>query len=134
LQNHWRAFAVVACLLGMFWGTVRTGLVWAGLEPFEGDAWLFRNYFLDPYVAALVLGLVAARWRMIWVAALGAVSTLIVTVGFRTTANPEDVFPHGAEWSAYVEAALPWLWIAGLIALGIALSRQVGGFDFSREP
>jgi hypothetical protein len=116
----------------MFWGVLRTGLVWAGADPFHGDAWLFRDYFIDPYLAALVLGLVSGRWWTTWVAPFGAVASVVVTVGFRTTADADDIFPKGAEWSAYVEAALPWLWIAGLIALGIAVSRRIGGVDFSR--
>ena len=64
-----------------------------------------------------------------WVAALGAVVNVIVTVGIRETADTET-FPtvgYGAAWSAYLEAALQWLWVAGLIAIGIVLSRRIGG-------
>jgi hypothetical protein len=117
----------------MFWPVAQGAFFWAG-ENFVDEAWLFREYFLDPYVAALVLGLVAGRWAATWLAALGAVANVIVAVGIRETADTET-FPtvgYGAAWSAYVEAALPWLWIAGLIALGIALSRRIGGLDFDR--
>jgi len=114
----------------MFWGVVRTGLFWAGVEPFNGGAWLLHDYFADPYVAALALGLVVDRWATIWFAPLGAVASLIVTVGERATVD-EAWYQEGAEWSAYVEATLPWLWVAGLIALGIAVSRRVGGVHFT---
>ena len=62
-----------------------------------------------------------------------AITNVIVAIGIRETADTET-FPtvgYGAAWSAYLEAVLPWLWIAGLIALGIALSRRIG-LDFLR--
>jgi hypothetical protein len=110
----------------MFWPVVRYGLIWAGVDPFEGGAWLNREYFISPYVAALVLGLVTGRWRTAWVALVGAVASLIVTVGERATSDALTFYTDGAAWSVYVEAVVVWLWMAGLIGLGVALSQRVG--------
>jgi len=112
----------------MFWPVAQGAFFWAGTN-FVDEAWLFREYFLDPYVAALVLGLVTGRWGIVWVAALGAIANVVVTVGIRETADTET-YPtvgYGAAWSAYLEAAMQWLWIGGLLAVGIVLSRRVGG-------
>jgi hypothetical protein len=66
---------------------------------------------------------------------VGALASVTVAVGLRETVDT-DTYPtygYGSACSAYLEAALPWLWIAGLIALGVALSRRIGGLHFSRE-
>jgi len=129
---------MTACLLGMFWPVAQQAFLWAGID-YAGDTWLFRAYFLDAYIAALVLGLIASR-RAIRMAAIvpiiGAIASVTVAVGLRETIDT-DVYPtygYGSAWSAYLEAALPWLWIAGLITLGVVLSRRVGGLHFNREP
>ena len=125
LQEHWRPVAVAACFLGLFWPVVQLGLYWAGLE--ESVDWLFRSYFIDQYFAAFALGLIVSRWSTLNIAPLGAVAAVIVTVGVRESGGDELTFDHYAAWALYAETALRWLWIAGLIALGILLSRRVGG-------
>jgi hypothetical protein len=115
----------------MFWPVAQDALVWAGVNPYDGGDWLFRNYFLNPYVSALVFGLVVAEWWVVNVAGFGALAALIATLGVRETADKEKFVAYGSAWSDYVDAALPWLWIAGLIALGIILNRQLGGLRIS---
>jgi hypothetical protein len=129
VRTYWRAAAVAACLLGLFWSVALDAFLWAGVNPYDGgDDWLFRDYFLNRYVAALVFGLVVAEWWVVNVAGFGALAALIVTLGARETVDQEKFgLAFGSAWSDYLEAALPWLWIAGLIALGIILSRQLGG-------
>jgi hypothetical protein len=120
----------------MFWPIAQGAFLWAGSD-FPDDMWLFREYFLDPYVAALVLGLVASRWALRMAAVvpvIGAVAAVTVTVGLRETVDTETypTYGYGSAWSAYLEAALPWLWIAGLITVGVVLSRRVGSLRFDR--
>jgi hypothetical protein len=126
LRTYWRPAAITFCLLGMLWPIVQQGLFWADVDPFR-DYWILRRYFLDPFLAALVFGLIVARWGAVSVAGIGTVASLVVTWGVTETKG-EDFSPsYASAWSLYLETALGWLWIAGLIALGITLSHQLGG-------
>jgi hypothetical protein len=129
----WRPVAITACLLGMFWPVAQLGLVWAGVDPVH-SGWLLREYFLDRYLAALVLGLVVGAWWIVNVAGFGAIAALVFTFGVnrRTDADVSSFF--GGTWSTYPEAALTWLWLAGLIGLGIVLSRQLGASWIGYRP
>jgi hypothetical protein len=60
IQSCWRPIAITACLLGTFWPVAQGAFLWAGVD-YASDTWLFRAYFLDAYIAALVLGLIASR-------------------------------------------------------------------------
>ena len=118
----------------MFWPVAQGAFLWAGIDFEDSTWWLFREYFVDPYIAALVLGLVASSWsiRMAAIVAMvGAVAAVTVSVGLRETVDTQTypTYGYGPAWSAYLEAALPWLWIAGLITLGIVLSRRLGGLQ-----
>ena len=121
----------------MFWPVAQDVFLWAGID-FLREIWLYRDYFVDPYIAALALGLVASRHAVrlaVLVPIVGAIAAVTATVGVRATIDTEmyPIYGYGSPWSAYLEAALPWLWIAGLIALGIAVSRRIGGLDFGRS-
>ena len=125
LRRYWRQVAVVACLLGMFWPVAQLAFLWAGVEdPLD---WLYRQYFVDRYFAAFALGLIVNRWAVVSIAPFGAVAAVVVTIGARESAGDATTLGYFAAWSVYLEAALTWLWIAGLMAVGILLSRRVGG-------
>lgn len=134
VRTYWRPAAITACLLGMFWPVAQEAIIWAGVDPYGGGDWVAHQYFLDRYVAALVFGLVVAEWWGVNMAGFGALAALIVTIGVRGAAGTGEFGSFGSDWSAYLDAALPWLWIAGLIALGIILSRQLGGLRIPPHP
>ena len=137
--------AVAAALLGMFWQQIQGLDSWfVGSDVLDPNAgffksgdglyeWLHLNYFLDPYLAALVFGLLVGRWEATKVAVLGFFTGLVVVTGPILTGS--QLRNTRGDFESYLLHTLQWTWMLGLIALGVFIGRKLGDpFDELDEP
>lgn len=136
--------AVGAMLVALFWQQVQGLYAWyvgndvlddsPGFGKSNGvQEWFAINYFVETYLAALIFGLLVARWEAVKVAVLGFLTGLVVITGPILT--HDEFRSTSGDIRSYFFHTLEWTWIFGLIALGVFIGRKLGNpFDELDEP
>lgn len=122
----WRYLALGACLLAMFWPLVRAITLWAGSDSLL----TLNNPYPSVWVAAFVFGALVGRMDAIYIAFVGLLIAVVVSVGLSESdfgGGDEDFFyiksPNLA--TSLSQLALPWLWIAVFAGLGALVSTRL---------
>lgn len=124
-------------MLGMFWQLVQALDEWIVINDLLNPAktgffnspdglfqWLQINYFLDPFLAALVFGALVRQWRAVYVAVVGLGAGLVIVTGTILTRDAGGGLKTDVQ--AYIVLTLHWIWILGLIAFGVFIGRKLG--------